>query len=176
MLMKQRLTKKWTNTAEQAYGETGKRGRTGETWLAEFLRKQNYKVEDCESSKENQIKGIDLTISGNSLTRPYTIDVKTNLQKDGTFFIETNNEGWLFNSIKISDCIWHVNCFTNEMIWYSRKKMKEAVIFLKNEQTFTQFFYNNDLLKLNIHNLPEIMSFARKVIHNKLADKIEGNL
>ncbi len=173
--MSYRITPRWTNTAEQAYGATGKRGRAGELWLAEFLRKQKYNVEDQENSKENQLKGIDLTISGNSLPRPYTIDVKTNLQNDGSFFIETSSSGWLYNSTKTSDCIWHINNVTKEMIWYSRKKMKNAINLLKNERTFTQFFYDNGLLKLNIYNLPEVMSFARKVIHNKLADKIEMN-
>lgn len=173
--MSYRITSKWTDTAEQAYGATGKRGRDGELWLAEFLRKQRYKVEDCENSKENQMKGIDLTISGNSLQRPYTIDVKTNLQNDGSFFIETSSSGWLYSSTKISDCIWHVNNITGEMIWYSRKKMKNAINLLKNEQTFNEFFKRDNLLKLNIYNLPEVLSFVKKVINNKQADKIDVN-
>ena len=168
-----RLTSRWTTTAEEAYGNTGKQGRSGELWLAAFLRNKNYNVEDCESSKENQLKGVDLTISGNSLFRSYTIDVKTNLQNDGTFFIETNERGWLFNPNKTSDCIWHVNPDTKNMIWYSRKKMKNAINLLKTDLTFKQFFNSNNLLKLNLYNLPEVMSFAKTNINNKQADKTQ---
>ena len=165
--MSNRITSRWTTTTEEAYGRTGRQGRSGELWLAEFLRRQNYKVEDRESSKEDQMRGIDLIISGNLLTRPYTIDVKTNLQNNGSFFIETNNTGWLYNPKKVSDCIWHVNSVTGEMVWYSRKKMKNAINSVKSEQTFNNFFKRDDLLNLNLYNLPEIMSFAKKVIKHK---------
>ena len=173
--MSNRLTTKWTSTAEEAYGKFGKQGRVGELWLAEFLRKQNFEVSDSESSKDNQVKGIDLTINSNSLARPYTIDVKTNLQNNGVFFIETSDSGWLLNPNKTSDCIWHVNPVTKEMAWYSRSKMKTAIRSLKVDRTFKHFFNNPELLKLNIRDLPTEMSFIRRVISNQ-ADKIDSSL
>jgi len=156
-----RLTKDWTKTTELAYGYTGKVGRTGEQWLAEILKERGYDVFDHEESHQQQVQGIDLTINGLNLSRPYTIDVKSNIKDDGTFFIEVSEKGWLRNPQKISDCIWHVNPNTKQTARYSRKKMKT---FIVNNLTNTNFIKNlktGMLFALNVNNIPVELNFIK---------------
>jgi hypothetical protein len=167
--MANRLTSTWTNTAEQAYGLTGKIGRIGELCLATFLIEKGYHVTDHEESYTKQLQGIDLTITNRSFKRPFTIDVKANLRTDGVFFIETSQRGWLYNQQKVSDCIWHINPTTLNMAWYSRNKMKCAISLLK-ERNF-ESLKSNGLLLLNIHSLPVELSFVRTIININKATK-----
>ena len=158
-----RLTSDWTKTAEEAYGPSGKAGRSGEQWLANLLRNRGYEVTDYEDSYKHQLQGIDLVIKKSKASQQFTIDVKTNVKNDGTFFVETAETGWLLNNSKVSDFIWHVNISTGDMAWYSRSKMKNFVISKLNdtESNFKETLRGQDLLMLNLSNLPVELSFVK---------------
>ena len=162
-----RLTSAWTKSTEEAYGSTGKTGRNGEKWLAEFLKANKYEVIDHEDTYKSQVQGIDLTISRSDINRPYTVDVKSNIKDDGTFFVETSVDGWLLSPNKISDCIWHVNPATGTMAWYSRSKMRRVLNENISSSSFQQLIRRGNLLMLNVNNLPSQMSFIRVFNKNK---------
>ena len=162
-----RLTSAWTKTAEEAYGSTGKTGRNGEKWLAEFLKANKYEVIDHEDTYKSQVQGIDLTINRSDINRPYTVDVKSNIKDDGTFFVETSVDGWLLSPNKISDCIWHVSPAMGTMAWYSRSKMRRVLNENISSSSFQQLIRRGNLLMLNVNNLPSQMSFIRVFNKNK---------
>ena len=147
-----RLTPKWTKHAKDAYGPSGEKGSNGEKWLAAILTEKKYNVSIHEDDKQLQVQGIDITVEGNGLKNPITIDVKCNIKPDGTFFVETSQTGWLFNSKKISDFICHVCPTTGWIAKYSRKSMKDAISHLNIER---------DLLPLNIHTVADKFSFVK---------------
>lgn len=129
--MSTRLTKAWTRSAAEAYGASGAKGREGELFLIEQLRKQGLDVIDKESERSSQLNGIDLIVFVNDPIKgqkSYTIDVKHNQNEKGTFFIEVGNEGWLFNPSHISELIIHVCVKTGWTTRYERKKMIEYAL------------------------------------------------
>lgn len=111
--MSERLTHHWTETAAQAYGKAGERGRTAELLVMDILTRNNIEYEDFEDDYQYQVAGIDI------LTDKLSIDVKGNLYK-GHFYIENGTTGWLFNPNKTSDVILHVDPNTEEVVWYYR--------------------------------------------------------
>jgi len=72
--MSDRLVKRWTETAEEAFGETGRQGTEGELIAFAILESLNLNPTHHPSDRELQISGIDIYIEG--LTG---IDVKANL-------------------------------------------------------------------------------------------------
>lgn len=118
--MSGRLTKRWTKTAGEAFGQSGFKGRIGELLVARILEEQSIPFQDFEEEKHQQISGIDLQVGTHSL------DVKSNLNS-GVFFIEVNNNGWLFNPQKTSDIIVHVDVKTSECVWYTRKAAQASI-------------------------------------------------
>lgn len=147
-----RLTPNWTKHAKDAYGPSGEKGSDGEKWLAAVLTKKNYNVSLHEDDKQLQLKGIDITVEGNGLKEPITIDVKCNIKSDGTFFVETSQTGWLFNSKKNSNFICHVCPATGWIVKYGRKSMKDAI---------SQLSINADLLPLNIYTVADKFNFVK---------------
>jgi hypothetical protein len=158
-----RLTSDWTKTVEEAYGSSGKLGRKGEQWLANLLRGRGYEVIDYEESHRHQLQGIDLSIKNTDTSKQFTLDVKTNIKNDGTFFIEISETGWLLTDTKISDLIWHVNTFTGDIAWYTRAKMKHFVLSKLNnlDDEFKKMIRGQNLLMLNINNLSDELSFIK---------------
>jgi hypothetical protein len=67
-----------------------------------------YEVIDRESDFQSQRHGIDLEIKKPGWKNFYSIDVKSNMNKYGTFFVETKPDGWLRATNKTSDRICHV--------------------------------------------------------------------
>lgn len=118
--MAERLTPRWTNTAEEAFGESGAKGRTGELLILNMLREQSIQSEDLEEDKVRQVRGVDIQ------TEKYTLDVKANLRQ-GSFFIEVDPLGWLFHPSKTSDIIIHVDVETKDVIWYHRKDAQAKI-------------------------------------------------
>jgi hypothetical protein len=137
-----RLTRAWTDTLEQAYGEIGAKGKQGEDWLYDQFVKKDFSVIGHDESKEHQLKGIDLTVTSNSTNQTWTIDVKSNIKDDGTFFVETDNKGWLMNPYKTSTYIWHVNPKTGWMAWYYRKDMKKHIASSNQTRKLVSFNVN----------------------------------
>ncbi len=124
-MLQQRITKKWTPTLAEAFGETEMitRARQAETMVAEAFAGWGYEVVDCESDFQSQKHGIDLTIKHPSWRKAYSIDVKSNMNKYGTFWVETTPHGWLRSPEKTSDRICHVCVETGWIAWYGRDQM-----------------------------------------------------
>jgi hypothetical protein len=148
-----RLTKDWTDTLEQAYGEIGAKGKQGEDWLKQRLIEKGFEVETHDNDKAAQLAGIDLTATLPSTKQTWTIDVKTNIKDDGTFFIETNSNGWLLHPHKKSTYIWHVNPKTGCMVWYNRKLMQNFILQNRDK--------NKSLLKCNANTIQSEIFFVK---------------
>lgn len=118
--MSDRLTKRWTKTAGEAFGRSGVKGRKGELLVARILEEQSIPFQDFEEEKLQQVSGIDLQVGTHSL------DVKSNLN-NGVFFIEVDSNGWLFNPKKTSDIILHFDIRTSECVWYTRAAAKASI-------------------------------------------------
>ena len=129
--MSERLTSDWTDTSEQAFGKTGAKGDAGEAFLMKVFDKWGWEYNHSPSNKNLQLKGIDISFKDPSWAYFYSADVKSNLNRKGIFYVETDSRGWLFNSSKTSDRIWHVNPDTGWMAWYGRSAMKKYIKDLK---------------------------------------------
>jgi len=125
--MGQRLTTRWTDTLEEAYGEPGRRGTLGELFVVDTIRGWGWGCTHHESPRDKQIAGIDIEFRKPDWARSYTADVKTNIDRYGSFYVETNSNDWLFNRGKTSDRIWHCNPDTGWMAWYSRALMQRYI-------------------------------------------------
>ncbi len=125
--MGERLTKEWTRTAKEAFGETGERGTIGEHFVADAIRSWGWDCTVFEESRSKQVAGIDIEFRNPDWAYSYTADVKANIDQYGSFFIETSPTGWLFKLGKNSDRIWHCNPRTGWMAWYSRESMQQYI-------------------------------------------------
>lgn len=142
--MSERLTPRWTNTLEEAFGKQGKRGRDGELFLKQVIESWGWEVIDNEEDKDLQVSGKDLLIKSPSWVNYYSVDVKANLDNYGSFYVDLSEKGWLFNSKKKSDRIWHVNPTTGWMCWYGRKEMQN---YMKNTHGIKE-----ELIKITVHD------------------------
>ena len=141
--MSTRKIKHWGKNAGEAFGHTGYKGMKGEHWFADYYRKKGFKVELFESSRAQQCTGIDVILSAESCT--YTIDVKNNLKADNSFYVETNDTGWLFNPKYKNDYVSHVNPSTGVIATYIRKLMQRYI-----EERYKS--YPNTLVQLHKDN------------------------
>jgi len=119
--MSERLTSKWTKTAEEAFGPSGKKGRIGELFMKKVFESWGWAVEDCEDDKSLQTKGIDLYFKKPSWHNSYSCDVKSNMNNYGAFYVHAD---WLFNPKHINDRYFHVNPDTGWVAWYGAEDMK----------------------------------------------------
>lgn len=142
--MSERLTPKWTDTLEEAFGASGARGREGELFLKKVIEGWGWEVIDNEEDKELQISGKDLMIKNPKWASFYSVDVKNNLDDRGSFYVDLSEKGWLFNPKKTSDRIWHVNPQTGWMCWYGRKEMQE---YMKKEHGIKE-----ELIKVTVYD------------------------
>lgn len=123
-----RLTKEWTDTLVEAYGERGQKGEDGELFVKEALTTWGWLVKHYIKDREKQSAGIDLQFKSPRWANWYTADVKNNMDEYGSFYVDTDSSGWLFADTKTSDRIWHCNDTTGWMAWYGREEMKEYII------------------------------------------------
>lgn len=125
--MSDRLTQKWTQTAEQAFGASGAKGDRGEQFMCEVYGSWGWEFEHHPSSFSHQVGGVDFSFRKPGWANFYTADIKSNLDQYGNFYVETDDSGWLFNPKKVSDRVWHVNPDTGWMAWYGRDEMKQFI-------------------------------------------------
>jgi hypothetical protein len=125
--MSERLTTKWTETAEEAFGPSGAKGDRGEQFLCSVFESWGWDYTLHPTSFNHQVGGVDITFRKPSWANTYTADVKANIDTYGSFFVETDDSGWLFNPRKVSDRIWHVNPDTGWMAWYGREEMMNFI-------------------------------------------------
>lgn len=124
--MSQRKIKHWGKDAGEAFGKTGYKGMKGEHWFAEYYRNKGYDVVLFEKSREHQLVGIDVLIT-DKFDGWFTVDVKNNLRKDNSFFVEMYDNGWLFNPNYKNEFISHVNIPNRVFATYRRSTMQTFV-------------------------------------------------
>lgn len=122
--MSERLTTKWTPTLVEAFGASGARGREGELFVKEAIESWGWEVKDNEESYDEQVAGCDLWLKKPEWANFYSIDVKNNLNKFGSFYVDPSQ--WM-NPKKKNDRFWHVNVDTGWMAWYSREEMQSYI-------------------------------------------------
>lgn len=124
--MSERLTPEWTETAAQAYGETGQKGDLGEQFFKEWLEGRGHTAR-LTPDHESQVQGIDIEIYVDGKSLHTTADIKNNLNASGSFAVETADSGWLFQERKTSWLIVHVNPAKNQVVVYPRRLMKHYI-------------------------------------------------
>ena len=120
--MNDRLTNRWTDTAEEAFGATGEKGRIGELFMMEVFRSWGWDFTDHEDDRKLQVAGIDITFQNPEWYNSYTCDVKNNQNEYGTFYVHAN---WLMKRTYLPDRVFHVNPDTGWIAWYPTKDMRQ---------------------------------------------------
>lgn len=127
-----RLTTKWTKTLEEAFGESGRKGRLGEQMLLKYLASTGHEIIDHEQDYNMQLSGIDVSFKKPSWNRFYTGDCKSNLRDDNSFYIEFSKQsggkkkkGWLFTCK--ADRIFHVNTKTKRICYYDLSQLRQRL-------------------------------------------------
>jgi hypothetical protein len=115
-----RLTQEWTPRLDEAFGETGTKGREGEEFLMSFFESIGYSAIHYEDNYQKQIDGIDIEFKKPSWYNYYSCDVKNNMTENGTIYVWAS---WLFK-IK-ADRVFHVNTKTRWLCWYSVEEMRK---------------------------------------------------
>lgn len=131
--MNNRITSEWTPTLEEAFGESGTKGREGELFVKNAILSWGWEVRDNESNYEEQVAGQDLWIKAPTWKNFYSIDVKANMGEHGVFPIVI--EQWM-NPKKLNDRFWHVNVDTGWMAWYSREEMQYYIMANNIKENF----------------------------------------
>ena len=119
--MSDRLTPEWTPTLNEAFGETGLKGREGELYVKQVIESWGWEVTDNESSHADQVAGRDLWIKKPEWSNFYSVDVKANMGENGSFYVDPKQ--WM-DPKKKNDRFWHVNVKTGRMAWYARQDMQ----------------------------------------------------
>lgn len=122
--MSERITKKWTPTLTEAFGDTEqiqKAIKAELIWKA-YAEKVYDEVIYYSTDRKQQTAGVDFSIKKDSWRNYYTVDIKSNM-KYGYFFVENNKEGWLRNPNKTTHRIVHIDTSTGWCCEYDREKM-----------------------------------------------------
>ena len=149
--MNDRLTEKWTDTAEEAFGDTGKKGREGEVFMIDVFKSWGWDVEDHEGERRMQVMGIDLSFRNPKWHNLYTCDVKNNMDEYGCFYVYKE---WL-NKIQC-DRVFHVNPNTGWVAWYGVDEMRAWYNFRVN-----RFNDDPDCIKLTPRKGPKFIKRSR---------------
>lgn len=144
--MSNRLTSKWTRTAEQAFGSTGSKGRKGEEFVMQQLDKAGVEYYDHENDFQKQRYGIDITYKAEDGSER-TMDVKSNLNDRDEFAVYAD---WLGKSK--ADYVVHVNPKTGYVASYRTSHMRE---YFKGQGA-------DKFIWINIHETPKFIR-VRKV-------------
>jgi len=146
--MSERLIKYWGKNSEEAFGKPGKIGDQGEAFFVEVYKNKDWFVQH-KSNFSHQTTGVDVILINKETKVEHTIDVKNNLKVDGIFYVDTDEDGWLFNKKYKNEFVSHVNPETGIIATYKREKMKEYVLANYPD-------WHKKLLCLNIQKVPFI--------------------
>lgn len=163
--MSDRLTPNWTTTAEGAFGASGAKGDRGELFMCRVYESWKWEYVHHPTSFSHQIKGVDFSFRKPGWTKFYTADIKSNLDDFGNFFVETDEDGWLFNPKKMSDRVWHVNPDTGWMAWYGREEMKQFIL--------SKGLKNTGLYKISARDKLDFISRRRHNVVLKQEDQFD---
>ena len=81
-----RRTSSWTKNSEDAFGETGKIGDSGEVIAYNILTSLGFDVTHYQDDKQRQVDGHDLVLNKDGVENG--IDVKTNLFGDRIVYVD----------------------------------------------------------------------------------------
>lgn len=123
--MSTRLTNQWTETTAEAFGNSDsvRKGYKAEIMYYKYALPIYDRVEHCPSDKQKQLEGCDIVLFRKHWSRPYTVDVKGNLTKDGTFFVDCSETGGILDPRKTNDRICHVDVDSGWAFEYDRNHM-----------------------------------------------------
>ena len=117
--MSERLTSRWTESLDDAFGLTGTKGRLGEEFLLKVFESWGWDTKHYPDDKKKQLAGIDIEFHNPNWQNFYSCDVKNNMDEYGCFYVYKD---WLY---KIeSDRVFHVNPDTGWIAWYSLDEMQ----------------------------------------------------
>jgi hypothetical protein len=119
-MMSERLTSRWTESLDEAFGFTGKKGRLGEEFMCNVFESWGWDYKHFPDDKKKQLSGIDIEFKNPEWRKFYSCDVKNNMNEYGVFYVEKK---WLFKTK--ADRIFHVNPDTGWIAWYSVDDMRE---------------------------------------------------
>jgi len=158
--MGDRLTSEWTDTAEEAFGSTGAKGRIGELFMIEVFKKWGWEVSDEEDNKYYQTRGVDLQFRRPCWKKSYSCDVKNNMNEYGSFYV---HKDWLLNPRHINDRYFHVNPDTGWVAFYSAADMKTW---------YRRYHINEEYVRIDPTTGPAFIKRSKNVIESK--PKIES--
>lgn len=152
--MTERLTNKWTDTLEEAFGTTPEveKGVLAEQMYLQWASNVYPLVEYFPDDKEMQVAGIDFYIKKDNWRRKYGVDVKGNMDAKGFFIVDNMENGWLRGSNKKNDRVCHICVESGWAIEYDRKDMMKYL----GEPGF-----GDDLVAMNSMS-PNIKDFTRR--------------
>lgn len=142
--------KKFPKTLTQKHGSSGDKGEKGEVFFKNYCESGGLKTILFEDHINAQTQGIDVVVVGKSGSM-YSFDVKNNIDKDNQIVVECKDSGWLFNPVKTSDYIAHVDVNKKIIVSYKREDMKNFII-----DNFWD--YRSDLIRFNKN---EIANFSK---------------
>lgn len=115
-----RLTSSWTKNSEDAFGETGRIGDSGEVIAYTILTSLGFDVTHYQDDKQRQVDGHDLVLNRDGVE--HGIDVKTNLFGDRIVYVD---EKKIHSSKAI---MWfHLDKRTNDWIIYYVAEMLKFI-------------------------------------------------
>lgn len=117
----------WYQTCEEKFGESGRKGDLGEQFVIDTLTKWGWEVVHHQVPIDKQAAGVDIEFRSPNWEHFYSADVKANINDRGSFYVEIDSHGWLYNTKKTSHRIWHCNPRTGQMAWYDREDMKRFI-------------------------------------------------
>lgn len=150
-----RITKDWTKTTAEAFGDTPaiRKGVLAEEMYHKYALRAYDEVDYFPEDRNMQVKGIDFFVKQSHWRRAYGVDVKGNMNEKGTFGVENGPKGWLRHASKINDRVCHICVETGWAIEYDRQNMIQYMDSHHNNQF--------DMVYLNSIN-NDIKSFTRR--------------
>ena len=115
-----RKTKYWTESLDEAFGDSGIKGRLGEEFICRVFDSWGWEYNYHPADKKSQLDGIDIEFRNPKWANFYTADIKANMTEYGAFGVYAD---WLFK-IK-TDRVFHCNPNTGWMLWYSVDEMRK---------------------------------------------------
>lgn len=121
-----RITDQWTKTTTEAFGdnENTRKGNLAEEIILDHFTKIYDFAYRNESSEEEQLAGKDITFGFNRWSRPFHVDVKSNLS-DYSFSVDipkllkAKTDRWLHLDM---NTMWYVMYGVDEMVDQLRKQ------------------------------------------------------
>ena len=146
--MSDRITKKWTKTTREAFGDNPKTqaGYKAEKIIYDYLLGVYNEVKWYESDRKKQLAGIDFEFKKDVWANFYSADVKGNLSKK-RFFVypdEIRN--------KKNHRMIHVDIVEGWAVEYDRKSMLNYIDSLNSNKEYYVFTSVDKSLKRNVEH------------------------